>query len=86
MCSGKFAVIERMTARSSTCSRDVREQVADRNAALRRAAETSTGLPSVLPLLLNCVGSIFIANGWPCSRFSRGLGSNVSTCDGPPSM
>src|SRR5438067_1560622 len=44
------------------------------------------GLPSVAPLLLNCVGSIFIENGLPFSCVSRGLGSNVSTCDGPPSM
>ena len=36
-----------------------------------------------LPLLLNCVGSVFILNGWPFSRSSSGLGSNVSTCDGP---
>ena len=37
-----------------------------------------------LPLLLNCVGSIFILNGWPCSACRRGFGSNVSTWDGPP--
>ena len=40
----------------------------------------------MLPLLLNCVGSIFMSNGLPSSAVSRGLGSNVSTCDGPPSM
>ena len=44
------------------------------------------GLPRVWPLLLNWVGSIFNGNGLPCSALSRGLGSNVSTCDGPPSM
>ena len=44
------------------------------------------GLLSTLPTLLNWVGWVFTLIGWPCSRSSRGLGSNVSTCDGPPSM
>ena len=44
------------------------------------------GEARVLPLLLNWVGSAFILNGWPSSRSSRGLGSKVSTCEGPPSM
>ena len=46
----------------------------------------SQGLLSTLPTLSNWVGWTFILIGWPCSRVSRGLGSNVSTCDGPPSM
>ena len=41
---------------------------------------------STLPTLLNCVGWVLTLIGWPCSRSSRGLGSNVSICDGPPSM
>ena len=32
------------------------------------------GEPNVVPLLLNCVGSIFIANGWPCSAVQERLG------------
>ena len=44
------------------------------------------GLFSTLPTLLNCVGGVFILIGWPCSRSNRGLGSNESTCDTPPSM
>src|SRR5262245_6698044 len=35
---------------------------------------------------MNWVGGAFIRIGRPSSRSSRGLGSNVSTCDGPPSM
>ena len=65
---------------------DVREQVADRDAALAVAAGTSRATSSTLPTLLNWVGCVFTLIGWPCSRSSRGLGSNVSTCDGPPSM
>src|SRR5260221_517399 len=41
---------------------------------------------STLPTLLNCVGGVFILIGWPCSLASRGLGSKVSSWDGPPSM
>jgi hypothetical protein len=41
---------------------------------------------STVPTLLNWVGSTFILIGWPCSRSRRGLGSNVSTWLGPPSM
>ncbi len=44
------------------------------------------GDASTLPTLLNCVGSTLAWIARPCSRRSRGLGSNVSTCDGPPSM
>ena len=44
------------------------------------------GLASVLPMLLNCVFSIFIPNGLPFSASSRGFGSNVSIDDGPPCM
>src|SRR5207244_7097695 len=39
-----------------------------------------------VPMLLNWVGCTFILIGWPCSFASRGFGSNVSTCEGPPSM
>src|SRR4051812_1601842 len=85
VCSLKLLVIERTTARSSA-------QVATwgnkslTHMPLRPYWRNFHGQPSVLPLLLYCVGSIFILNGWPCSFVSSGLGSNVSTCDGPPSM
>ena len=35
---------------------------------------------------MNCVGGACILIGSPFSRASRGLGSKVSTCDGPPFM
>src|SRR6266436_1977006 len=44
------------------------------------------GLASVLPTLLNCVGSTFAGNGLPWYFSRSGFGSKVSTCDGPPSM
>ena len=64
---------------------DPREQVADRDAALAVVAKLP-GQASTLPTLLNCVGCVLTLIGCPCSRSSLGLGSNVSTCDGPPSM
>ena len=44
------------------------------------------GQLSTFPTLLNCVGWVLTLIGCPCSRSSLGLGSNVSICDGPPSM
>ncbi len=85
MCSEKFDVIDRTTANSSACwATCVNSSLIGKP--LWPCWLNFQGQARVLPLLLNCVGSIFILNGWPCSAMSRGLGSNVSTCDGPPSM
>ena len=78
--------MERMMARSST-------QVAT------CGNRSLTGMPlspyclnsqgdfNTLPMLSNCVAGIsFSLIGCPCSFARRGLGSKVSTCDGPPSM
>ena len=39
---------------------------------------------SRLPVELNCTRGLANGSGLPSSRVSSGLGSNVSTCDGPP--
>ena len=64
--------------------RDVREQLAYRAPLpvlpeFPRRAERAA-------VVVERVASIFIPNGLPSSAVSRGFGSNVSTCDGPPSM
>ena len=85
MCSEKADVIERITASSSTCLAMCGNSSLT-GVPLWPWGENFHGLPSVLPLLLNCVGSIFMANGLPFCSVNSGLGSHVSTCDGPPSM
>ena len=44
------------------------------------------GQASVLPTLLNCVGSTFAGNGWPLYFVQRRLGVEGVDLDGPPSM
>ena len=46
----------------------------------------SSKVTAINMALANCVGGTFILMGWPCSLARRGLGSKVSTWDGPPSM
>ncbi len=79
---GELETIERTTARSSTqvpmCG----------NRSLTGMPlwpywRNFQGLFSTLPTLSNCVGWTLAWIGWPFSRSSRGLGSNVSTCDTP---
>ena len=85
MCSEKFETIERMIARSSThwptCGNKSLTGMP-----LSPYCRNFHGQPSTLPTLLNCVGWVLTLIGCPCSRSRRGLGSNVSICDGPPSM
>src|SRR5262249_31632456 len=46
----------------------------------------SHGELRTLPTLSNWVGWTLALMGWPCSFSRRGLGSKVSTWEGPPSM
>src|SRR5580700_4865254 len=44
------------------------------------------GEPRILSLMLKTVVGGLNGSDWPLSLISRGLGSKVSICDGPPSM
>ncbi len=85
VCSEKFETTDRMIARSSTCVATWGKRSLT-GMPLSPYWRNFQGLLSTLPTLLNWVGWVLTLIGWPCSRSSRGLGSNVSTWDGPPSM
>ena len=79
--------IERITQMSSMQPADVREQLADLDAALAVLGRTVNG--EGMQLAAACARPVHEptpAGAWPSYLSRAGLGSNVSTCDGPPFM
>ena len=78
---GTWAYIERMTAISSAC-RAVRENNSLISKPDSPCRSNLNGDGSAAPVLRS-VASV-LGTGLPAYRASAGLGSNVSTCEGPP--
>ena len=84
--AGLVPCSEWMKQRSSTQLGDVREQLADPDAALAVLLELPRRARAGCRSWRTGRAASAKGSGLPSSRSSSGLGSNVSTCDGPPFM
>ncbi len=79
---GTWAYIERTTAMSSACAAVLAKSSLISNPLLPYL-ENLKGDGKAAPVLRS-VRRYSPGNGWPANLASAGLGSNVSTCEGPP--